>query len=787
MAGTSLGTAWIQIKPTTTGITSAVKKELSKTEAEMTSSGSKVSSAFTSLGHKAGAALKVGLVAAATTATAAAVGIVKTAVQEFADYEQLVGGVDTLFKDSSSIVQGYAQEAFKTAQVSANNYMETVTGFSASLIQSLGGDTNKAAELANTAMIDMSDNMNKMGTNLESIQYAYQGFAKQNYTMLDNLKLGYGGTKKEMERLLADAEKLSGVHYEIGNFADMVSAIHVIQENLGIAGTSAKEASTTITGSVNSMKAAWKNLLVGMADGNQDVGTLMDNFINAFKTAASNLAPRIVQALKGAGNLIAQLAPVIADQLPQLINDVLPSLIEATTTLIVGLIKALPTIFTTLVSGIVKALPTLFEAIVKTLPALISAIGEFLSKPENIGILAGSFGILFGASILKSLGGNLLTTARSGFKSLFDKMITKETTSGLTNGLTSSVDGLGKSLSTKIKSIGSAVSSAFKTIGDILKNVVNAVMEPIKALLKGVGEAIAGFFKAFASPEIAIGAAMFTVAAAAIAAAIFLIGSAIGAIMPVLTDLFNNIIMPIAQFIADTVLRLIEATTQAVIILTNEALIPLGEFLTSSFIAIIQTISDAITNLTQGALIPLINTVSGAFIGIIQTAGNVLTNILKVALEGIANVIGAVGDGFLKMGQAVKTALEGVQGVLSTFADLIKSIASAAVAMVAMVTNHSINYGNGYAHLFADGGRVTGAGTPTSDSIPAYLSDGEYVIRTAAAREIGYDNLDQLNETGRIGGGQIINFTINGYNKSPEELANIISRKIAFNQKGVIG
>ena len=202
---------------------------------------------------------------------------------------------------------------------------------------------------------------------------------------------------------------------------------------------------------------------------------------------------------------------------------------------------------------------------------------------------------------------------------------------------------------------------------------------------------------------------------------------------------------------------------------------------------VIQTISDALVNLTQGALVPLINTVSGAFIGIIQTAGDVLNGILRTALEGIAKVIGMVGDGFMKMGQAVKTALEGVQGVLSTFADLIKSIASAAVAMVAMVTNHSINYGSGYAHLFAQGGRVEGPGTATSDSIPAFLSDGEYVIRTSAAREIGYDNLEELNETGRLSGGQTNYFTINGYNKSPEELANIISRKIAFNQKGVIG
>lgn len=787
MANTSLGTAWIQIKPTTSGITSAVKKELANTEAEMTKSGSKISGAFSSLGQKAGAALKVGLVAAATTATVAATSIVKSAVSEFANYEQLVGGVDTLFKDSSSVVQKYAQEAFKTAQVSANNYMETVTSFSASLIQSLGGDTNKAAELANTAMIDMSDNMNKMGTSLDAIQFAYQGFAKQNYTMLDNLKLGYGGTKTEMERLLKDAQKLSGIEYKIGNFADMVSAIHVIQENLGIAGTSAKEASTTITGSVNSMKAAWKNLLVGMADGNQNVGSLMDDFVSTFKTAAGNLAPRIVQALKGAGNLVKQLVPVITEQLPTLISDVLPSLIDATASLIVGLIEAFPTLFNTLVQGIVKAFPMITDAIGRTLPVLINAIGEFFSKPENIGVLAGAMGILFGKSILKSLSGNLLNIARGGFKSLFSKIITKDTTSGLTQGLTSTIDGAGKTISSKITSLGSTISSVFKTLGGILSSAVNAVMKPIKALLKGIGEAIAGFFKAFASPEIAMGAAMFTVAAAAIAAAIFLIGSAIGAVMPALKDLFDNIIMPIAQFIAETVLNVIDATTQAIVTLTQSALIPLGEFMVNSFAVILQTITNMITNLTQGALIPLINTLSGAFVSIVRTVGDILNGLLKNALEGIANIARAVGESFEHMGNAIKSALEGAAAVVNAFADLIGAVADAAVAIVALATNHSINYGSGYAHLFADGGKVVGPGTSTSDSIPAYLSNGEYVIKAATAQRIGYDALDNLNETGRISGGQTNYFTINGYNKSPEELANIISRKIAFNTRGVIG
>lgn len=194
-----------------------------------------------------------------------------------------------------------------------------------------------------------------------------------------------------------------------------------------------------------------------------------------------------------------------------------------------------------------------------------------------------------------------------------------------------------------------------------------------------------------------------------------------------------------------------------------------------------------ITGLTQGALIPLIDTLSGAFVNIIRTVGDILNNILGTALQGISNIIIATGEAFEHMGNAIERALNGAIGVLRVFADIIEAVSDAAVAIVAMATNHSINYGRGYAHLFAQGGRVEGPGTATSDSIPAFLSDGEYVIRASAAQQIGYDSLDELNQTGQFKGGQTNYFTINGYNKSPEELANIISRKIAFNQRGVIG
>lgn len=232
-----------------------------------------------------------GISRAAQVGLAAAAGVAVKIVDSYADYEQLIGGVETLFKGDAKTLVNYANNAYKTAGLSANAYMETATGFAASLVSSLGGDTRKAVEMADMAITDMADNANKMGSDISSIQNAYQGFAKQNYTMLDNLKLGFGGTKEEMQRLLTEAEKLSGVHYDIGNYADIVNAIHVIQTEMGITGTTAKEAEGTISGSIAAFKASVSNLLAGMGDANADVGQLTDNMIAAFQTMADNIIP----------------------------------------------------------------------------------------------------------------------------------------------------------------------------------------------------------------------------------------------------------------------------------------------------------------------------------------------------------------------------------------------------------------------------------------------------------------------------------------------------------------
>lgn len=353
---------------------------------------SKLKSILSKVGSVASTAMK-GAGVAVGTATTAVAGLVTASVNAYAEYEQLVGGVDTLFKSSSQKLQSYADIAYKTAGMSANEYMNTVTSFSASLLQSLGNDTEKATEYANQAVIDMSDNANKMGTSMESIQYAYQGFAKQNYTMLDNLKLGYGGTKEEMERLLEDASKLSGIEFDISSFADVTQAIHVIQENMGIAGTTAKEASTTIQGSLNSVKGAWENLLVGMTNPNADFDTLIQNLVDSIATAGENLLPAIEQALIGVSELIDSLFPLIAQKIPDLIVQVLPQLISAgtgiVTSLVTGIQQNLPAlvqgaiqIVTQLLTTLLSLLPQLLDMGVQILMQLVIGIGQAL--PELI-------------------------------------------------------------------------------------------------------------------------------------------------------------------------------------------------------------------------------------------------------------------------------------------------------------------------------------------------------------------------------------------------------------------
>ena len=366
---TEIAKAYVQIVPSMQGIQAQLSKSLAPAvETSGKESGQKMGnalagglkSAASSIGKAFTAAAKAAAVGfGAAAAAVAAVG--KSALNAYADYEQLVGGVETLFGNASDKVLQNANRAFQTAGLSANEYMETVTSFSASLLQSVGKDTKKAAEYADQALVDMSDNANKMGSNMRDIQNAYQGFAKQNYTMLDNLKLGYGGTKEEMERLIADANKVKQANGEmadlsIDSFADITEAIHIVQTEMGITGTTANEASTTIQGSVGMMKASWKNLLVGVADDTQDFGGLMDNFVDSVGIAAKNILPRVETILGGIGSLVEGLAPVVAQAVPQLVMTILPSMASAAASLLQAfagsLVELAPALLQSALSGI---------------------------------------------------------------------------------------------------------------------------------------------------------------------------------------------------------------------------------------------------------------------------------------------------------------------------------------------------------------------------------------------------------------------------------------------------
>lgn len=419
----NIGTAYIKIAPDLSGVSSKIKSQLKGTGTgfakQFGDEASVASNVFGAIGSKLKTTAKVigaGMAAGLGIATAGIVKISKEAVKSYSDFEQLEGGVETLFKGSTQAVMNNAAQAFKTAGISANQYMEQATSMSAALINSLHGDTKKAAEISNTAIIDMSDNANKMGTSIQSIQLAYQGFSKQNYTMLDNLKLGYGGTKTEMQRLLKDAEKMPeamGKKFDLSNYADVVQAIHVVQQHMGIAGTTSKEAATTISGSINMLKASWSDLLTSIGGGGTNIQTAVNNLLTSFQSVVQNIAPVLIKTLPNIATAIPQiitgLIPVISGTLPQLV----PALINGAMAIMQALINALPAIIQVFINslplfiqglmqlfvGLVQALPQIADMFVAAMPQIITAIVSIFSNPDSLTKIVQGFMQLFIALI----------------------------------------------------------------------------------------------------------------------------------------------------------------------------------------------------------------------------------------------------------------------------------------------------------------------------------------------------------------------------------------------------
>ena len=469
---TELGTGYVQIIPSAEGIKGMIQKAMGTEVASAgQESGQSFMSGFKGTVLKAVAALGIGATIKAG---------ISSALNEGASLQQSLGGIETLFKENKAQVVKYADEAYKTTGLSANAYMENVTGFSASLLQSLGGDTAKAAEVANMAMIDMADNSNKMGTSMESIQTAYQGFAKQNYTMLDNLKLGYGGTKEEMQRLLTDAQKLTGTKYDINNLNDVYQAIHAIQENLDITGTTAKEASTTFTGSFNAMKAAASNVLGDLALG-EDVEPALTALAQTAKTFfVDNFLPMLGNIVKGIPDIVEfgldMLKETLASNLGSILDSI-PELVELGKDLILNLynsaLEAIPDLIN-LASDIVNFLVTAF---MENWPSIFQSGIDFVFQLVD--------GLIQSAPAIVDAAWNLITSLLTTIYENSPQYISAgfEVVRNL-------IDGLVQRIPQVISTIANMVGNILTTIWNNLPQILDAGVKIISSLISGIAKMI---------------------------------------------------------------------------------------------------------------------------------------------------------------------------------------------------------------------------------------------------------------------------------------------------------
>lgn len=500
----------------------SAKVSLDKAESEQKSVLSKLGSAAKTGGKVIG----VGLAAGYGIASVAIKKFGVEAVKQYANYEQLIGGVSTLFgveglgtveefakKQGKTVEQvqdkydemfdhlvdveqdvlARADDAYKTAGMSANEYLETTTSFAASLISSVGGDTEKAAALADRAIQDMSDNANKMGSDMESVQNAYKGFSKGQFNMLDNLKLGYGGTRKEMQRLLEDAEKLTGKKFDIDSYADIVEAIHAIQDNMHITGTTAREASSTISGSWNMLKASTANLITMFANGEVDIDRYVDAFIESFETFADNALPAFSKAIGGIAKALPSIVKKIGDLLPGLLQDILPSLIEATIALMIALTDAIPVILPTLVDGLIQLvqaliphLPTIFFTLLQAIIQLV--VGLFASLVK---LTATFLGEVFGK--ISEWLGQIGPKIAEKFTNIWNGL--KEGAKNAWEGIKQVFSKVGEFFGSVFSKAWEAVKKVFSTGGKIFdgikEGIVNAFKTIVNAIIRGINKVVA--------------------------------------------------------------------------------------------------------------------------------------------------------------------------------------------------------------------------------------------------------------------------------------------------------
>lgn len=473
--------------------TSGYDTGLEKAKKDASSAGQGITKGLSGVGKAVSGIAKASAIGIGAGATAVGF-LAKQSVSAYSEYEQLSGGVKKLFGDSYKSVMDFASESYKTSGVSANQYIEQVTSFSAALINSLGGDTQKAAEQADVAMRAMSDNVNTFGTDMGSVQNAFQGFAKSNYTMLDNLKLGYSGTKSEMERLIADANEYAAANgkaadLSISSFSDIVTAIELIQEKQGIAGTTAKEAATTIEGSFNSTKAAWNNLVAGLANPDADLNKLMDNLIVAIvgdkegTGLLNQVMPAIERALKGIGEFAVKAAPIISAKFPALIKTILPPLLTAATTLVSGLVAALPTILQVLIDQVPSIMSSLVTAFINVAPMLLGMVGQIF----DMVITAVGAGI-------ELLWNSATTALAPGIESVKEKFATiKDFLVSLWNDIVGNIVEIWNTIVSILTSFWNTIKTLVSGAINVVKTTISNGFEAVKKTILNVWNVITTF------------------------------------------------------------------------------------------------------------------------------------------------------------------------------------------------------------------------------------------------------------------------------------------------------
>lgn len=736
---TSVGSAYVTLIPSMTGFAGKVGTEFGgagikagKSFGDGLSSGvgdgvGKSSGAISRLGSATAAAVGTGakaIAASAAAASAAVGGIAASALNAYASYEQLVGGVDTIFGKASGKVQEYAAQVYKTAGMSANEYMTQVTSFSASLIQSLDGDTTAAAEAANRAMTDMSDNANKMGTDMESITNAYQGFAKQNYTMLDNLKLGYGGTQSEMQRLISDAAKMTDTQKELGitvdassmSFGNIVNAISVVQAEMGIAGTTAAEAADTIEGSVNTMKAAWTNWLTGLGNESADMNGLTSELVQSVETAAKNVVPRVAIILSALGSTIASQMPgLLAEAQSYLASFDWSGMASSLTAAVTGLLASAVGV----VSGFDwSTLMTTAQGVVLT---VMNGIGAFASQQLPV-LFSGLLASLQASGISLNIVTDLVNGLRTNLGLVVDgaMQMALSLAQGIANGLPNIIENVPKIISGIAGCVNDNLPKVAATALQIIATLASGLVQSIPTLIANIPAILAAMFDAFmAFNWLALGKSLVTVIGDGIKGAASSIAGAAKAVVDKMTKGVSSLPAKMLSLGKSAVAKLASsisgAAGTAVKSVANIATRIVNEIkkVPSKFLSVGKNIVQGLWNGISGSVSWIVGKVGGFANDVLNSAKKALgiaspsKEFAKVGNWMMVGWANGIDRGAAKTLAAVKTVSRGVLDAAN--------VGNIGVSMTAGITS---------AAIAADGMAATGATTPSTTAYRAPSQTG---------------------------------------------------------------